>query len=223
MLKAIIFDMDGVLVDSMRFQADAWAKVFMEFGININRRDIYILEGSNNIGIVKAIFEKVGKKAEPWLFEYLENKKREILDFEQIVPFKGIQNCLKELKKNFKLATVSGSSRYMVEKVVNKFYPKCFEIIITGDDFERGKPNPEPYIKALEKLNMTTNECIVVENSPMGISAAKRAGLYCVAVATTLDSEELKHADLIFEDHTALIDYLKSLTQRDFGVSAKFM
>lgn len=95
MLKAIIFDMDGVLVDSMRFQADAWAKVFEELDFKITREDIYILEGSNNKGMIKAIFEKFGKIPEPWQFDYLVKKKREVLDFEQIEPFKGIQDCIK--------------------------------------------------------------------------------------------------------------------------------
>jgi beta-phosphoglucomutase len=71
MLKAIIFDVDGVLVDSMRFQADAWATGFEEVGIHITREDIYALEGLNNKGIIKAIFQKVGKKLEPWHLEYL--------------------------------------------------------------------------------------------------------------------------------------------------------
>lgn len=219
MLKAILFDMDGVLVDSMCFQADAWAKVFEEFDIKITREDIYVLEGSNNKGTIKAIFKKTGKIPEPWQFDYLVKKKREVLEFEHIEPFKGIQDCLKALKQNFKLAAVSGSSRYMVEKVVNNFFPTCFEVIITGDDFELGKPEPAPYIKALEKLNMTMNECIVVENAPMGITAAKRAGLYCVAVATTLAPENLQHADLVFEDHHALFNFLKSLIQSDFNFS----
>ena len=139
MLKAIIFDVDGVLVDSMRFQADAWATVFEGVGIHITREDIYVLEGLNNRGIIKAIFEKFGKKLEPWHLEYLVKRKYEALELENIVPFKGIQNCLKELNRNFKLATVSGSSLYIVEKLVNDFFPRCFEVIITGDDFQTWK------------------------------------------------------------------------------------
>lgn len=214
MLKAILFDMDGVLLDSMRFQADAWAKVFKEFDIEITREDIYLLEGSNNKGMIRAIFEKYGKIPKPWQFDYLVKKKREVLEFEQIEPFKGIQDCLKALKQNFRLAVVSGSSCYIVEKVMNHFFPTYFEVIITGDDFEFGKPEPAPYIKALEKLNLTMNECIVVENAPLGITAAKRAGLYCVAVASTLAPKNLQHADIIFKDHHALYDYLKSLYQQ---------
>jgi beta-phosphoglucomutase len=212
MIKAIIFDMDGVLVDSMRFQAEAWAKVFKEINIKITRTDIYELEGLNNKEIIKAIFAKIGKKPETWQFEYLVKKKREILEFDKIKPFINVPDCIKELKHYFKLATVSGSSRYMVEKVLNTFFPICFEVIITGDDFEHGKPDPEPYTKALEKLNIASSECIVVENAPIGITAAKRAGLYCVAVASTLAIEKLQLADLVFEDHTVLLAYLNNLT-----------
>jgi len=213
MLRAIIFDVDGVLVDSMRFHADAWANVFCEVGINITREDIYALEGSNEKAIIKAIFEKVGKESEPWHFEYLVNKKREIIEFDKIEPFKNVPDCLKKLKSYFKLAAVSGSSRNMVEKVMNKFFSFCFEVIITGDDFERGKPDPIPFLKALAKLDINKNECLVVENSPLGITAAKRAEIYCVAVASTLEPDKLQHADLVFRDHTALFDFLKNIIQ----------
>ena len=211
MLKAIIFDIDGVLVDSMRFHADAWANVFYEVGINITREDIYALEGSNERAIIKAIFQKAGKEPEPWHFEYLVNKKREIFEFDMIKPFKSIPGCLKKLKRYFKLAAVSGSSRNVVEKVMNKFFSGCFEVIITGEDLERGKPDPAPFLKALEKLESNKNECIVIENSPMGITAAKRAEIYCVAVASTLEPDKLQNADLVFRDHNALFDFLKNL------------
>lgn len=211
MLKAIIFDVDGVLVDSMRFQADAWVKTFKEIGINITREDIYELEGSNNRRLIKTIFEKAGKKLEPWHLEQLPEKKRKALEFDQIKPFEGILDCLKELRRHFKLAMVSGSHVDTINKVVKKYFSNCFDVVITGSDLERGKPDPDPFLKALEDLNLTKNECIVVENAPLGITAAKRAGLYCVAVASMLEPEKVKHADLVLEDHAALLDYLKSL------------
>ena len=124
---------DGVLVDSMCFQADAWVKAFEEVGITITREDIYELEGSNDKRLIKAIFEKAGKEPEPWHFEQLPERKREALEFDQIKPFEGIPNCLKELKKHFKLAMVSGSNRNTVEKIVNKFFSGCFEVIITRE------------------------------------------------------------------------------------------
>ena len=211
MLKAIIFDVDGVLVDSMRFQADAWVEAFREVGISITREDIYKLEGSNNKRLIKSIFEKAGREPEPWHLEQLPEKKREALDFDQIKPFDGILDCLKQLKRHFKLAMVSGSHVDTVNKVVNKFFSNYFDVVITGSDLERGKPDPDPYLKALEKLDLTKNECIVIENAPLGITAARRAGLYCVAVASMLEPEEVQHADLVLNDHSALLDYLKSL------------
>ncbi len=211
MLKAIIFDVDGVLVDSMPFQADAWVKTFKEVGITITREDIYELEGSNNQRLIKSIFEKAGKKLEPWHLEQLSEKKREALEFDRIKPFEGMLDCLKELKRHFKLAMVSGSHVDTVNQLVNKYFSNCFEVVITGSDLERGKPDPDPYLKALEKLDLTKNECIVVENAPLGITAAKRAGLYCVAVASMLAPEKVEHADLVLKDHAALLDYLKSL------------
>ncbi len=211
MLKAIIFDVDGVLVDSMFFQADAWVKAFKEIDITITREDIYELEGSNDARLIKAIFEMAGKKPEPWHFEQLPERKRGFLEFDKIKPFEGIPGCLEELKQHFRLAMVSGSNRVVVEKFVDKFFSGYFEIIINGSDMERGKPDPDPYLKAVERLGMTKNECIVVENAPLGITAAKRAGLYCVAVASMLEPEKVKHADLVLEDHAALLDYLKSL------------
>jgi beta-phosphoglucomutase len=211
MLKAIIFDVDGVLVDSMRFQADAWVKTFNEVEITITRRDIYELEGSNDSRLIKAIFEKAGREPEPWHLEQLPEKKREALEFDRIEPFEGIRDCLKELKQHFKLAMVSGSNRDTVEKIVNKFFSGCFDVVINGSDLERGKPDPDPFLKALEKLDLTKNECIVVENSPLGITAARRAGLYCVAVASMLEPEMVQHADLVLKDHAALLCYLKNL------------
>ena len=223
MLKAIIFDVDGVLVDSMRYQADAWVKTFKEVGISITREDIYELEGSNNQRLIKSIFEKAGKEPEPWHLEQLPEKKRENLEFDRIKPFDGMLDCLKELKRHFKLAMVSGSHADTVTKVVDKYFPNCFDVIITGSDLERGKPDPDPYLKAIEKLDILKNECMVIENAPMGITAARRAGIYCVAVATMLEPERLQHADLVLEDHAALIDYLRSLLTEHTSKSCNYI
>jgi beta-phosphoglucomutase len=211
MLKAVIFDVDGVLVDSMSYQADAWAKAFEEIGITVTRRDIYELEGSNDSRLIKAIFEKAGKEPEPWHFEQLPERKREALEFSEIKPFEGILDCIKELKQHFKLAMVSGSNRTTVKKIIERFFLGCFDVVINGSDLERGKPDPDPFLKALEILDLTKNECIVVENAPLGITAAKRAGLFCVAVASMLEPEKMQHADLTLENHAALLEYLRSL------------
>jgi beta-phosphoglucomutase len=127
------------------------------------------------------------------------------------------------LKRHFKLALVSGSHVDTIGKVVNKYFSNCFDVIITGSDLERGKPDPDPYLKAIEKLDILKNECMVIENAPMGITAARRAGIYCVAVATMLEPERLQHADLVLEDHAALIDYLRSLLTEHTSKSCNYI
>lgn len=211
MFKAIIFDVDGVLVDSMRFHADAWIEAFRDVGITIRREDIYEIEGSNGWGIVRSIFKKEGRIPEPHHLEEIPLKKRTVLDFERIEPFEGIVDVLQGLKKHFTLALVSGSDRKIVEKMIEHFFPDIFEVTVAGIDVENGKPAPDPYLKAVEMLGLENEECIVVENAPLGVEAAKAAGLYCVAVPSTLGAEMLQHADLVFKDHPALLSYLQSL------------
>lgn len=211
MFKAIIFDVDGVLVDSMRFHADAWIKAFREAGISIKREDIYEIEGSNGWGVVRLIFGKAGRNPGPADFELFPRRKRELLDFDGIKPFEGMASCLEELKKSFRLALVSGSDRKIVEKMVEEFFPGIFEVTVAGVDVEHGKPAPDPYLKAVEMLGLEKENCLVVENAPLGIKAAKAAGLYCVAVPTTVGAEKLQDADLVLEDHAALLKFLNNL------------
>ncbi|MDD3042015.1 MAG: HAD family phosphatase [Methanosarcinaceae archaeon] len=212
MFKAIIFDVDGVLVDSMRFHADAWVEAFGEVGLSIRREDIYEIEGANDRGVIELIFRKKGwENPDSNHFEALHLRKRELLIFENIKPYKGIIECLHHLKKKYRLALVSGSDRPLVEKMLTNYFPDIFELGVAGADVEHGKPAPDPYLKAVEMLDLKKEECLVVENAPIGIEAAKRAGLYCVAVQSTLGAEKLDRADLVFKGHAELFEYFENL------------
>ncbi|MFP4655433.1 MAG: HAD family hydrolase [Methanohalobium sp.] len=212
MLKAMIFDFDGVLADSMPYHAQAWKIALEEAGVEINIEDIYEVEGSNHVGIIQLMFKKVGKTPHPQQFDEIAQKKREIFsEISNLETFEDMDKCLFILKKKFKLAVVSGADRNAVYNMVNQFYPDIFDIIVTGEDVDNGKPSPEPYIKALEMLDVQKDECIVVENAPLGVEAAKNAGLYCVAVPTYVGPDKLNKADIVLEDHNTLKTYLHSL------------
>lgn len=215
MFKAIIFDVDGVLVDSMRFHADAWVEAFGELGLSIRREDIYEIEGANDLGVIEFIFEKKGgvgvHNPDSELFETLPFRKRELLEFGKIKPYEGMVDCLRMLKKRFRLALVSGSDRPVIEKMLASFFPDIFEVVVAGADVEHGKPAPDPYLKAVEMLGVEKEDCLVIENAPMGIEAAKRAGLYCAAVPSTLGPKRLQQADLIFQGHAGLFEYFENL------------
>jgi HAD superfamily hydrolase (TIGR01509 family) len=120
-------------------------------------------------------------------------------------------DLLKELKEHFHLAVVSGSDRPIVDSMLNEFYPDIFEVIISGADVTNGKPDPEPYLKAIGMLGVKKENCLVIENAPLGVDSAKNADLCCVAVSTYVDPEKLKRADRIFTEHNTLMTFLEGL------------
>ncbi|MDD2439654.1 MAG: HAD family phosphatase [Methanosarcinaceae archaeon] len=214
MLKAFIFDMDGVLVDSMPFHAAAWRHAFQEMGMVIQDEDIYAIEGSNSRMGLPLLINKVEKDPDDFDFEELTKKYRqEFRKNFQLRAFEGMKECLKVLKKRFLLCVVSGTDRVIVHEILNKLYPGLFDFIVSGDDVIHGKPNPDPYLKAVELLQIKKEECVVIENAVLGVEAAKRANLYCIGVPTYIDQKELDRADLILEDHNKLVEHLLDLAE----------
>jgi len=212
MLKAVIFDMDGVLVDSMPYHADAWVSVFKEVGINIRREDIYDIEGSNHIGIINLVFKKAGRTPEHADFLRLSHNKQEIFSkINKVKVFEGIYECINTLKNKCLLAVASGSDRAVVIEFIGRFFPETFSAVVTGNDVKEGKPSPEPYLKAVEMLKVKKNECIVIENAPLGVESAKRAGLYCIAIPTYVKPELLKDADIVLANHAMLKEFIVGL------------
>lgn len=212
MPKAVIFDMDGVLVDSMPYHADAWIAVFAELGIHINREDIYDIEGSNHEGVIRLVFEKAGRRLKAVDFDELAWKKREIFQkTNKVSVFEGIRETLGFLKNKCLLGVVSGSDREVVMELLERFFPDTFDAVVTGNDVREGKPSPEPYLKAIGMLGVGKDECIVIENAPMGVESAKRAGLFCIAIPTYVRAHRLKGADIVLPNHAALREYIARL------------
>lgn len=205
LMKAIIFDMDGVLVDSMPYHAEAWIQAFATASIDVEKREIYELEGSNHMQTVDIIFRRSGRIPTNKDAEELSKKKIDIFNkIEHVRPFDGIKELLAELAPKYSLAVVSGSNHNTVHELIDTFFPGTFKVIIDGDDVKKSKPDPEPYLMAVEKLQVLKEECIVIENAPLGIRSAKSAGLRCIAVVEYLGRESLKEADIIVESHREL-------------------
>lgn len=213
MIEALIFDMDGVLIDSMHLHAKAWKTAFAETGINIDERDIFALEGENDTGVVKRIMKSnnvdPGRLEE--LLKIVPPRKHEIFDRDAAVVFKGMDKCLEKMKNIFKLAVVSGSDRMVVEKIMEKYFPGVFDVIVSGDDTLNGKPAPDPYEKAVEILGIRKENCIVIENAILGVESAKNAGIFTVGLPTYLDRKELDHADIVLQEHLELFRFMDLL------------
>jgi HAD superfamily hydrolase (TIGR01509 family) len=209
MLKSLIFDMDGVLLDSMQSHADAWIQVSREWGVHVSRDDIYEIEGANHVLGLQWLFEKAGMDLAPEHYGPILARKVEIFSsISQVRPFEGIHGCLEKLGKFFDLAVVTGSERVTVMRLLDEFFPGTFDVVVCGDDVLRGKPFPDPYLKAVEMLSVLKEECIVIENAPMGVEAAKSAGLFCVGVPTYVAADKLSKADIVLDNHSSLSGYL---------------
>lgn len=209
-LQAVLFDMDGVIIDGMPFHAKAWQQAFLEIGLSITPREVYEREGESGLAAVAAFLKKRGLT--PPENEILALIKRKETIFKEIVdakPFAGIRSFVDRLLLKGKLlALVTGTARHELNQSLPEDIQNKFEIIITGDEVKKGKPDPEPYKLALKKLALTSDQAIVIENAPLGIKSARRAGIHCLAVATSLPQSYLTEANNCFENINELAAYL---------------
>jgi beta-phosphoglucomutase-like phosphatase (HAD superfamily) len=219
-LKALIFDMDGVLVDSMPFHAAAWKKAFLDMGMEIQDRDIYAIEGSNPRNGLPLLIRKARKEPGAYDFEAITSiYRQEFKRVFELKAFEGMKECLEVLKTRFLLSVVSGSDHLIVHSIVDQLFPGIFDIVVTGDDIINSKPHPDPFLKAVELLNVQREECVIIENAILGVEAAKNAEIYCIGVPTYIEPSQLDRADLVVGDHRQLMQHLLGL-EPDNGLRA---
>lgn len=200
-VQSVIFDMDGVITNTMPDHFRAWHSVLRAEGLEVTHLDVYCREGQRGITSVRELFAEYKKPFD------LKNAKRILLKkeklFKRIVRKRfipGARSFLHSLKRQgFRLALVTGTSRHELHHILPDRLHDLFEVTVTGNDVRHGKPAPDPYLLALKKLRIKSKEAVVIENAPFGIASAKAAGLRCIAVATSLPHEHLEKADLVFD------------------------
>ena len=195
MLKAFLFDMDGVLFDSMPKHAEAWYQVMGEhYGFVCDRTFFYLVEGSTGQQVIDDFFvEQRGRHAQPWEIEMIYKEKAE--------PMTGAADVLRKVgEKGLTRVLVTGSGQPSLINKLNFVYPDVFDWsrIVSAKDcpIGHGKPMPDPYLMGLVKAGgLKPSEAIVVENAPMGVQAGHAAGIFTVGVNTgPLDPKVLKEA-----------------------------
>jgi len=198
---AFIFDMDGIIVDSMPYHFISWHEALKSFGVSVSCLDVYLKEGEKWQNSVVSFLRKENikptKRNLKKIFSIHEKVFKKL--FRRAI-FKGAPELLKELKKKgFKLGLVTGTNSTRVKKIISAELAGIFDTIVTGDEVEKSKPHPEPYLKAAKQLGILPRNCVVIENAPYGVESAKKAGMFCIAVATSLPKEYLKRADLVID------------------------
>ena len=201
--KGIIFDVDGLLVDTEKLHIMAWEEVFKDKKINLSERDY-----EKGIGIDDREFlemmKKEGKIPSFYSIGDLCKEKKEkllrLVEKVEINVFEGVKEVLKYLSGKVQMAVATNSEREYVIKILEKTgIKRFFKFIISRNDVKNPKPAPEIYLLAAEKMGLAPEKCIVFEDSETGIEAAKRAGMFCIGVVTTQSPDKLKKADVVIE------------------------
>lgn len=212
MIRAVLFDYDGVLVDSMPYHVAAWREVMARYDVAISPEEIYLEEGGRTEEVAAELFRRRDRDVSAELLReivaakrdrYLANNKTSLVE--------GALPLLTRLKDDgYRLGLVTGSILPQVEGTLGQEVKTMLDCIITSEDVGRGKPDPEPFLLAARRLSVAPEACLVIENAPLGIRAARAAGMWVVAVLTTLPAHHLSEAHQIVPD---LIDLHRRLPQ----------
>lgn len=202
MIKAVIFDLDGVLIDSSKEHYLAWKRLFKEKGILINKQIFKEIFGMGNKEILGKILKRELSEKELEEFSDLKEKYyRQYMRGKSIRPMLGMKALLENLKQRFKMSIATSTPRENLNLILEKLKIKeYFEALATGDEVAKGKPNPDIFLLAAKKLGEEPQRCVVVEDALSGVEAAKRAGMKCIAITTTRKRNELEKADYIIDN-----------------------
>ena len=222
--RAVLFDMDGVLFDSMPLHANSWAKVCTEFGLSMTPTEAYMHEGRTGESTINILSMRArGRKATQEEIEAIYAEKCRLFNSLPEAPkMPGAEQTLEHVRDcGMNILVVTGSGQQSLLERLNTNYP-CFfasERVVSSKDVKHGKPNPEPYLKGLEKAQVEPWEAIVIENAPLGVKAAVDANIFTIAVNTgpLPDSVLLEQgADMVLASMEELAHNIKHIinTQR---------
>lgn len=183
-VKAVIFDMDGVLFNTEQIYLDVWTKVFHKYGYKMTKEVYCEVIGTGRENVKKVFMKEFGEDIP---IEEMYKEKDELLfrELKKSVPLKeGAYELLKYLKnQNYKLALGTSALRERMENQLRKAnFIDIFDTVVCREDVKETKPNPETFLRASEKLGVEPNECVVIEDSSAGIIAAYKGGMIPIHV-----------------------------------------
>ncbi len=207
MLKAVLFDMDGVLVDSEEFICKAAIEMFREKGLIVQPEDFIPFVGTGENRYIGGVAEKYNFSVD---IEEVKKRTYEIYDTivrNKLKPLPGVQEFIAACRKRgLKIAVATSADEVKMRINLREIgLPvETFDVTVNGLQVERKKPYLDIYLKAAGLLDVPPEGCLVVEDAPSGIKSAKAAGMKCLAVMSSFSAEMLKDADWIVKDLTSI-------------------
>ena len=232
MIKAILMDFNGVVIDDEQIQLDVLRDLLTVDGVEITDEQYFASLGLDDRRFVEAAYENAGKT--PGTNKVLEITQQKTQKWREIVAgelplFDGVEGFVRKMSREFAMGLVSMAKREEVDFVLEKAGLRdCFSVIVTAENVENCKPDPECYRNAFQQIDlvriaqghlpMTHAECLVIEDSPAGVTAGKRADLPVLGVANTVSEDELRKAgaEWVAKD---LSDWMPDSVRRAFAQS----
>lgn len=215
MLKAIIFDLEGTLVETESLHYKAHKRALADYGIRISEED-YIKEGAYKkpetfyfamsdkykVFLSETGIRKVGEKKQKYYLDFLA----------RIKLYPGTRSLLKHLQHDFALAIASSTSKKIISTILSSTQiANLFAVVVSGHDVKRNKPFPDIYLEAAKKLKILPERCMAVEDSEVGVLSAKSAGMTCVAIPNTYTKpQNFSKADIVLGDINEIKSYLSN-------------
>lgn len=212
--RAVLFDMDGVLFDSMPHHATSWAAVCTRFGLKMSPEEAYMHEGRTGAATINILMQRYhGREATADEIRDIYAAKCEAFNAcPEAVRMPGAYEVTRRaVAEGLKIGVVTGSGQKSLLDRLTAGFPGCFtpDRIVSSADVTHGKPHPEPYLRGLDKMGVEAHEAIVVENAPLGIRAAVAAGIFTIAVNTGPLPDEVLLAErpnLLYHSMSQLAD-----------------
>ena len=208
MIKAILFDFNGVIIDDEKLQMQAYQEVFQPYGVPLSEAQYFQALGMDDRTFVRSAFANASRELTDDLLETLQRDKTEIhrrLLTNNLPLFHGVTTLLKAAARDFTLGLVSMANREEIGYIFERAgLSPLFSIVVSAEDVNVCKPAPDCYLKGLEKLNehrrkagqeeLLASECLAIEDSPPGIASAYAAGMHTLGVTNTVTEAELRTA-----------------------------
>jgi HAD superfamily hydrolase (TIGR01509 family) len=200
-VRAVIFDMDGVIVDSEPYSIRALIDILRQYGVEPTEDDLRRSYGRRVRDDFIDYFSRYGVTADVDSAIAHKHARYYHLAAGHLQPFPGVMPLLGRLRaRGYRVALASSGDRVKVAFGMQALELNgTFEAIVSGDDVTHSKPDPEIYLTAAQRLGVSPTECIAIEDAPAGVEAVKRAGMRCIAVTNSVTREQLHRADLIVD------------------------
>jgi HAD superfamily hydrolase (TIGR01509 family) len=217
MIRAVLFDMDGVLVDSEPLHIEAGRKTLDSLGVSISDVEFRSYMGRTSKIMLTDVIRKYRLNITVQSIYPMHQQNLMRLYNEKVEPIPGISELIADCRKReYKMAVASSSDRVLIQTVLDKFHwTGYFEAVVSGEETERAKPFPDIFLEAARRLNADPSSCAVIEDSTAGVLAAKAAGMVCIGFnSPNSPGQNLSRADLIIQDIPSMnLDYVESLFQ----------